>query len=684
MATVSADSGENKPKIDAATYSKRIRAWTLYDWANSAFVTTVTAAVLPVYYSTVAGSTLPSAATATAYWGLTNSIALFIVAILSPILGTVSDVMRGKKKFLSVFAGIGIVGAGLLVVISTGDWLLASLIYILGRVGFAGSLVFYDALLPHVAKAEDQDKVSTRGYALGYVGGGVLLAINVLMFQFIPNTWFDNAGIRLSFLSVAVWWALFSIPIFRDVPEPPSASAALQPGESVIGVSFSRMRQTFSDLRHYSQLFKYLVSFLVYNDAINTIIGIAVIYGAELGFATLELILALLMVQFVGVPFTLIFGNLPKQSGDSRRHYYLAFVLFNAFMMPLAGVIGGQVLSPDITGKPPEPYIDTEGYYGEGVYLVTSDELLQEGDWETLTITPEEQVGSGIIGQATLLFSAPDEATYIQSTGGILEFPINGQRFELTFASAPDSGVLTVEYDGTLLTETDDDGNEEAVVIDTRDDGVRYGDAKVITLPASGEYTVRLIPQDADAFIQVTSIEVLPPVRSSNLAIIIVLLIAVQAVGVVFAFLAGRFFKALADTLDTRRSILVSLLVYCIVAVWGFFLEATIEFWYLAWMVAVVQGGSQALSRSLYASMCPSSKSGEFFGLFSVMSKFSSIIGPLLFAAAVAIFGNSRPAILSLIVLFILGGFLLSRVDIEAGQRLAKEEDAEIYGTSEA
>ncbi|MDQ7036397.1 MAG: MFS transporter [Anaerolineae bacterium] len=227
MTAISADSGANNPEIDAATYSKRIRAWTLYDWANSAFVTTITAAILPVYYSTVAGSTLPSAATATAYWGLTNSIALLIVAILSPILGTVSDVMRGKKKFLSIFMGIGIVGAGSLVLISTGDWLLASMIYILGRVGFAGSLVFYDALLPHVARPEDQDKVSTRGYALGYVGGGVLLAINVVMLQVIPDTWFDFAGIRLSFLSVAIWWGLFSIPIFRNVPEPPFGNCRL-------------------------------------------------------------------------------------------------------------------------------------------------------------------------------------------------------------------------------------------------------------------------------------------------------------------------------------------------------------------------------------------------------------------------------------------------------------------------
>ena len=334
MAMMSIDDASNTAKRDDALYRKRIRAWTLYDWANSAFVTTITAAILPAYYSSVAGSTLPGAATATAYWGLTNSIALFIVAILSPILGTVSDVMRGKKLFLSVFIGIGIIGSGLLVLVSTGDWLLASLIYIIGRVGFAGANVFYDALLPHVAAEEDQDKVSTRGYALGYIGGGILLAINVVMLSVIPDTWFDFAGIRLSFLTVAIWWGVFSIPILRDVPEPEGATGALKAGETVIGVSFSRLRNIIGELRHYGELAKYLLAFLIYNDAINTIIGIAVIYGAELGFATIELVLALLMVQFVGVPFTLIFGNLPRQSGDSRRHYYLAFVLFNAIAPP--------------------------------------------------------------------------------------------------------------------------------------------------------------------------------------------------------------------------------------------------------------------------------------------------------------------------------------------------------------
>jgi MFS family permease len=227
----------------------------MYDWANSAFATTILAAVLPVYYSQVAGATLPSPAQATAYWSLGVSVSLLLTAILSPILGTISDIKRGKKPFLATFIGIGVLGTGLMVFVNTGDWLLASMLFIVGRVGFSASIVFYDALLPHVAREEDQDMVSARGYAIGYLGGGLLLAINIAMIFLLPE---DNWGSRLSFLSVAIWWAVFSIPLFRVVPEPPAATMALGPGENVLTATFSRLRNTFSQLRRYRELLKFL------------------------------------------------------------------------------------------------------------------------------------------------------------------------------------------------------------------------------------------------------------------------------------------------------------------------------------------------------------------------------------------------------------------------------------------
>jgi UMF1 family MFS transporter len=498
-------------EISESEYRRRIRAWTMYDWANSAFATTILAAVLPIYYSQVAGSTLPSPAVATAYWARGLSLSLFISALLSPILGTISDVMRGKKRFLSIFVGMGVLATGLLVLVESGDWLLASMLFILGRVGFTAANIFYDALLPHVAREEDRDSVSTRGYAMGYLGGGILLAINVVMIQSLPGTW----GPRASFLSVALWWAAFSIPVFRQVPEPPAARAELGPGQTVLGESFARLRDTLRDLRRYRELFKFLIAFLIYNDGIGTIIGVAAIYGAELGFESIELVLALLLVQFVGIPFSLIFGRLPSRRAR-HRPTFLAFVLYNVVALPTVGILGARLL--------------------------------------------------------------PSEAT-------------------------------------------------------------------------------------------------------ANLAIILGLILAVEAVGALFAFTVGRsLFTGLAEMIDTRSSILLALLVYTAISVWGYFLDSVIEFWFLAWMVATVQGGSQALSRSLYASMSPAAKSGEFFGFFSIMAKFSAIAGPLIFSAAVAAFGSSRPAVLSIVAFFIVGGFLLHRVDADEGRRVARAEDAALLG----
>jgi UMF1 family MFS transporter len=171
---------------------------------------------------------------------------------------------------------------------------------------------------------------------------------------------------------------------------------------------------------------------------------------------------------------------------------------------------------------------------------------------------------------------------------------------------------------------------------------------------------------------------VLPPPRSSDLLSILGLLLIVEVVGLAIAAMVGRpLFSGLANQMTTKRTIMLALLVYAAIAVWGFTLDSVVEFWFLAFMVAVVQGGSQALSRSLYASMSPKALSGEFFGFFSVMSKFSAIIGPLLFTAAVAVFGSSRPAVLGLIVFFVLGIFLLTRVDEHEGRRVAREADAE-------
>ena len=658
MATTTYSSYEN---VSEKEYKRRIRAWTMYDWANSAFATTILAVVLPVYYSQVAGATLPSASTATAYWSAGLSVSLFIVALMSPLMGTISDVMRGKKRFLAIFFGMGVVATGLLVFVKTGDWLLASILFIVGRIGFTAANVFYDALLPHIAKKQDLDSVSARGFAMGYLGGGVLLAINIVMIQYLPGTW----GWRLSFLSVAIWWGIFAIPLFRRIPEPPAATADLQPGETVVGVSVRRIWATLKDVRQYRELFKYLLAFLIYADGIGTIIGVAAIYGAELGFGFVELILALLLVQFVGIPYSLIFGRLPSPN-QKHRPFFLAFILFNIVALPLTGATAARMLPRDTMGAVPEPFVQTANAAGVGAHVVGDDHFAYNGEWSE-QIIPADELG------------IENDAIYRRTidTGDNLEFIYNGQQVTIVHSIGPDHGVWLLRIDNT-----------EPLRIDAYNTTFRHGIEQTIEVQTPGEHTLSLVntdetnPESTGNLMSVTAVNVSPPSRSSNLLYILGLIILVELFGLLLSLLLGRpLFSGLAAKVDTKSSILIALLAYAVIAIWGYFLNSVVEFWFLAWMVAVVQGGSQALSRSLFSSMAPAAKSGEFFGLFGVMEKFSAIVGPLIFVFAATTFGSSRPAILSIVAFFIIGGLLLTRVNVEEGRRVAREEDKILLGS---
>lgn len=412
----------------------------MYDWANSAFATTIMGAVLPTFYSEVAGANLEPVQ-ASSYWGYTNTIAMLLVAVAAPILGAIADHSGTKKRFLGGFAGLGILFTAFLVLVSTGDWLMASAFYILGRIGFSGANIFYDSLLPHVAHPDEIDQVSTKGYALGYLGGGLLLVINLAWIM--KPEWFGlrdaELASRLSFLSVAAWWAFFSIPLFRRVAEPPFVQ---ERGESAnpVKAGFQRVGRTFREIRRYRELFKYLVAFWLYNDGIGTIITMAAIFGKEIGIGTTDLIGAIVAMQFLGIPFSFAFG------------------------------------------------------------------------W-------------------------------------------------------------------------------------------------------------------------------------------------------------------LARRLGTKRSILLALGIYAIISIGGYFMQTSLHFWILAFLVATVQGGSQALSRSLFGRMAPKAKTAEFFGFYDVSSKFAGIVGPALFAVVGQLTGSSRLSIVSLIVFFIVGGGLLLRVDEEEGIRVAQEEN---------
>jgi len=286
------------------------------------------AAVFPAFYAAVAAAGLPEGGAETRYTAATF-VAIVVAAILSPILGAVADFRPWKKRFLASFLILGATATGMMFFLREGDWLPALVLFGLGNLGAMGSFVFYDALLPHVAREDEMDRVSTAGYAIGYIGGGLLLALNV--------AWITNPGIfglpsgeglssaeatlpaRLAFLSVAIWWLLFAIPLFLHVREPavvPLSEAAERRG--LIRVAFSRLASTFREIREYREAAKMLVAYLIYADGIGTIIRMAVVYGTIIGIDQTWMIVAILITQFVGVPCAFGFGALAGRVGAKR------------------------------------------------------------------------------------------------------------------------------------------------------------------------------------------------------------------------------------------------------------------------------------------------------------------------------------------------------------------------------
>jgi hypothetical protein len=335
-----------------------------------------------------------------------------------------------------------------------------------------------------------------------------------------------------------------------------------------------------------------------------------------------------------------------------------------------------RLLPQQITGTPSEPFMATATAVGQGTYTADDNAIQYSGDWQNVTITGAER---GVDGEdAVYAFNSADNGRY--------DISFNGQKFALTFSNGPDHGQWAVELDSQPL--LDDDN--QPVIIDAYSPTVRYDVVEEFQASSEGEHMLSLVntgqknPDSSGTVLSLAQVEVLPPLRTSNLGAIVGLILALQAIGFLFAYFLGpRFFAGLAEKFDTKRSIMLALVAYSIIAVWGFFLNAVIEFWFLAWMVAIVQGGSQALSRSLYASMSPPSMSGEFFGLFSIMEKFASFISPIFFIISVALFNSSRPGILSIIILFIIGGYLLSRVDVAEGRRAAQAKEAQIAMSAE-
>ena len=373
---------------------------------------------------------------ATARFALATTVAVAITAVMAPALGALADYWAAKKKMLGVFLTIGVITTFLMAGIDEAEWQYALVLFVVSNVAIASSYVFYDSLLPHLAAPSELDRVSTAGYALGYLGGGFLLLLNLAWILSPATFGMSDAleAIRWSFISVGVWWLIFSVPLFLRVPEPARVLEVDETGrENPLAIALTRVVETFRELRGYRHALLMLVAFLLYNDGIQTIIRMATIYGVEIGIDRNARIAAFVMVQFVGVPFAFLFG-------------------------------------------------------------------------------------------------------------------------------------------------------------------------------------------------------------------------------------------AMADRIGAKTAIYIGLLVYVSISVLGYFMTSAWQFFLLAFLVGTVQGGCQALSRSLFARMIPKHKSSEYFGFFSVFEKFAGIAGPAMFLASITVFGSSRAAVISVVVFFIAGGLVLTRVNVAEGE----------------
>jgi len=416
---------------------KMVRSWALYDWANSAFATTVMAGFFPLFFKAY-WSNPDAPEVSTFYLGLANSVASIIVAAMAPFLGAVADRGTAKKKFLMLFAFIGIISTGSLFLVAQGHWQMAVLFYVVATIGFSGGNIFYDSLLPAVAPAEKIDYVSSLGFAMGYIGGGILFLVNVLMYL-KPDLFGISDGaaaIKISFLSVGVWWAVFSIPIFMFVKEPQNhdpigLGAAFRAG-------WGQLVSTFNEIRYLKVVGTFLLAYWFYMDGVDTIIRMAVDYGTSLGFSPSSLITALLITQFVAWPGTLLYA-----------------------------------------------------YFASKV------------------------------------------------------------------------GVKTAVY--------------------------------------------------------------------------------------------------------------VSIGAYSLITILGYFMNQEWHFYALAIMIGLFQGGIQALSRSLYSRIIPKNKAAEFYGFYNMLGKFAVVFGPILMGTITLLTGNPRTGILSVLILFVLGLYFLRKVNLEEGEKMAKE-----------
>ena len=315
--------------------SKNAWKWAFYDWANSGFATTVMAGFFPIFFKSYWAGNL-DAAESTFVIGSINSLIGLLIAISAPILGAIADAGKTKKKFLFIFAALGIFATGYLFFIPESSWKLAVIFYGLGVIGFSGGNIFYDALIVSVSSPNQRNKTSSLGFSLGYLGGGILFLFNVIMYLYPESFGLSGPAdaVLWSFMSVAIWWLIFSMPLLLYVQE---KDDSVSDNINVVRKAFSNLISTAKSVRNYKKVVIFLLAYFLYMDGVDTIIRMATSYGSDIGLSASSMISALLLTQFVGFPATLIFGFYADKFGYKESLtfaiiVYIGVVLFSSQM----------------------------------------------------------------------------------------------------------------------------------------------------------------------------------------------------------------------------------------------------------------------------------------------------------------------------------------------------------------
>jgi len=302
------------------------KSWVMYDWANSAYTLTVTSTILPLYFKMIFEKNGGAATVSTAYWGYSNSISTLILAILAPILGTIADYRGYKKKFFTIFFIMGVISTALLSIVPSNYWLIILIVYIFTAVGFAGSNVFYDAFLVDVTTEERMDRVSTMGFAMGYIGSTIPFIISMAIvilaqFNIIPVS--VISAFKISFILTCIWWTVFTLPMLKKVKQVHGID--IEP--SLVKNSFKRIGMTVKNIKGHKKVFLFLIAYFFYIDGVDTIIKMATSYGADLGISSMNLLIILLVTQFVAFPFAIIYGKLSEKY-QGKKMLYIGIIMY--------------------------------------------------------------------------------------------------------------------------------------------------------------------------------------------------------------------------------------------------------------------------------------------------------------------------------------------------------------------